>query len=123
MPGLVPPLVATVGINGKFSFFEKGSESDYYRGFKNSTGAYELDLGLVHDVSHAWREMRVITDIFCLAAVVLPNNSELVQKGMVNHWQGHLSKSKEVWYNEDKMKRSEQDPCKTYKLEPDCQKT
>ncbi|KAI9440955.1 copper radical oxidase [Lactarius indigo] len=75
MPGLVPPLVATVGINGKVSFLEKGSESDYYKGFKNSTGAYELDLSLVHDFSHAWREMHVKTDMFCSAAVILPDKA------------------------------------------------
>src|SRR6266702_811567 len=75
MPSLVPPLVATVGINGKVSFLEKGSESDYYKEFKNSTGAYELDLSLVHDSSHAWREMHVKTDIFCSAAIILPDKA------------------------------------------------
>ncbi|KAH8977310.1 hypothetical protein EDB86DRAFT_3005925 [Lactarius hatsudake] len=66
MPGFVPPLVATVGINGKVSFLEKGSESDYYRGFKNSTGAYELDSSFVHDFL-----MPGVRDMFCSAAVVL----------------------------------------------------
>jgi hypothetical protein len=50
------------------SFLEKGGT-----GFPNSTGAYELDLSLVNDFSHAWREMHVKTDVFCSAAVVLPD--------------------------------------------------
>ncbi|KAH8993021.1 copper radical oxidase [Lactarius akahatsu] len=74
VPGLVPPLLATVGINGKVSFLEKGSESGY-KEFENATSAYELDLSLVHDFSHAWREMHVKTDVFCSAAVVLPDKA------------------------------------------------
>ncbi len=74
MPGLVPPLVATVGINGKVSFLEKGSESNY-KEFKNASSAYELDLSLVHDFSHAWREMHVKTDVFCSAAIILPDKA------------------------------------------------
>ncbi|KAH9004837.1 copper radical oxidase [Lactarius deliciosus] len=74
VPGLVPPLLATVGINGKVSFLEKGSESGY-KEFENSSSAYELDLSLVHDFSHAWREMHVKTDVFCSAAVVLPDKA------------------------------------------------
>ncbi|KAI9440983.1 copper radical oxidase [Lactarius indigo] len=74
VPGLVPPLLATVGINGKVSFLEKGSESGY-KEFKNASSAYELDLSLVHDFSHAWREMHVKTDVFCSAAVVLPDKA------------------------------------------------
>ncbi|SRR6266702_4688416 len=75
MPGLVLPLVATVGINGKVSFLEKGIESGRFKEFKNSTGAYELDLSLAHDFSHAWREMHVKTDIFCSAAIILPDKA------------------------------------------------
>ncbi len=71
MPGLVPPLLATVGINGKVSFLEKFGTSE----FQNSTGAYELDLSLVHDFSHAWREMHVKSDVFCSGAVVLPDKA------------------------------------------------
>ena len=71
VPGLVPPLLATVGINGKVSFLEKGGTSEY----ANSTGAYELDLSLVNDFGHAWREMHVQTDVFCSAAVVLPDKA------------------------------------------------
>ena len=71
VPGLIPPLLATVGINGKVSFLEKGGTSE----FKNSTGAYELDLSLVNDFSHAWREMHVKTDVFCSGAVVLPDKA------------------------------------------------
>ena len=69
VPGLVPPLLATVGINGKVSFLEKGGTSE----FANSTGAYELDLSLVDNFDLAWREMHVQTDVFCSGAVVLPD--------------------------------------------------
>jgi hypothetical protein len=71
VPGLVPPLLATLGINGKVSFLEKGGTSE----FANSTGAYELDLSLVNDFKHAWREMHVKTDVFCSAAIVLPDKA------------------------------------------------
>jgi hypothetical protein len=71
MPGLVPPLLATVGINGKVSFLEKGGTSEY----PNSTGAYELDLSLVPNFDTAWRTMHVKTDVFCSGAVVLPDKS------------------------------------------------
>ena len=43
--------------------------------FKNSTGAYELDLSLVNDFSRAWREMHVKTDVWCSAAIVLPDKA------------------------------------------------
>jgi hypothetical protein len=69
IPGLVPPLLATVGINNKVSFLEKSGTSE----FPNSTGAYELDLSLVPDFNTAWREMHLQTDVFCSAAVVLPD--------------------------------------------------
>ena len=71
MPGLIPPLLATVGINGKVSFLEKAGSSE----FQNSTGAYELDLSLVQNFSLAWREMHVETDGFCSSAVVLPDKA------------------------------------------------
>ena len=71
MPGLVPPLLATVGINGKVSFLEKGGTSE----FANSTGAYELDLSLIPNFNTAWREMHVQTDVFCSGAVVLPDKA------------------------------------------------
>ncbi|KAI9457229.1 copper radical oxidase [Lactarius psammicola] len=71
MPGLIPPLLATVGINGKVSFLEKGGTSE----FPNSTGAYELDLSLVPDFNHAWREMHVKSDVFCSGAIVLPDKA------------------------------------------------
>jgi hypothetical protein len=67
----VPPLLATVGINGKVSFLEKSGTSE----FANSTGAYELDLSLVDDFGHAWREMHLQTDVFCSAAIVLPDKA------------------------------------------------
>ncbi|SRR6266702_1489237 len=71
MPGLIPPLLATVGINGKVAFLEKGGTSE----FPNSTGAYELDLSLVPDFNHAWREMHVKSDVFCSGSIVLPDKA------------------------------------------------
>jgi len=53
------------------SFLEKYKTSE----FKNSTGAYELDLSLVNDFNHAWREMHVKTDVWCSAAIVLPDKA------------------------------------------------
>ena len=53
------------------SFLEKYTTSE----FKNSTGAYELDLSLVDDFDHAWREMHVKTDVWCSAAIVLPDKA------------------------------------------------
>jgi hypothetical protein len=64
-------LIATVGKNGKVAFIEKFGTSE----FKNSTGAYELDLSLVDDFNHAWREMHVKTDVWCSAAIVLPDKA------------------------------------------------
>lgn len=67
--GLIVPLVATVGINGKVNFLEKFGTSE----FPNTTGAYELDLTLVNDFEHAWRELHVKSDVFCSASIVLPD--------------------------------------------------
>ena len=67
----MPPLLATVGINGKVSFLEKYGTSE----IQTSTGAYELDLSLVGDPSRAWRVMHVKTDVFCSGAVVLPDKA------------------------------------------------
>ena len=53
------------------SFLEKYTSSE----FGNSTGAYELDLSLVNDFNLAWREMHVRTDVFCSAAIVLPDKA------------------------------------------------
>ncbi|CAL1701840.1 unnamed protein product [Somion occarium] len=68
--GLVVPLVATVGINGKVNFLEKLGT-----GFPNSTGAYELDLTLVNDFEHAWRELHVHSDVFCSGSIILPDKA------------------------------------------------
>lgn len=68
--GLVVPLVATVGINGKVNFLEKLGT-----GFPNSTGAYELDLSLVDDFDHAWRALHVHSDVFCSGSLILPDKS------------------------------------------------
>jgi hypothetical protein len=65
------PLVATVGINNKVTFLEKTDSSH----FQNSSHAYELDLTLTSDNDHAWRQMHVKSDIFCSAALVLPDKA------------------------------------------------
>jgi hypothetical protein len=67
--GVVVPLVVTLGTNNKISMVEKFGTSEY----ANSTGAYELDLSLVDDFQHAWREMHVKSDVFCSASIVLPD--------------------------------------------------
>ncbi|KAH9946755.1 hypothetical protein B0H21DRAFT_388973 [Amylocystis lapponica] len=67
--GIVVPLVATIGINGKVSFVEKFGTSE----FDNSTGAYELDLSLTDDFNLAWRTMHVKSDVFCSGSIVLPD--------------------------------------------------
>ncbi|KAJ7659257.1 copper radical oxidase [Mycena polygramma] len=69
VPGVVVPLIATVGINGKVVFLEKDGTSE----FDNSTGAYELDLSLVNDFDKAWRTMHVKSDVFCSGSVILPD--------------------------------------------------
>ena len=74
MAGLIPPLIATLGVNGKVSFLEKGGTSE----FANSTGAYELDLSLVPNFNTAWREMHVQTDVFCSGALILPDKDARV---------------------------------------------
>ncbi|KAF7796994.1 hypothetical protein EIP86_008184 [Pleurotus ostreatoroseus] len=67
--GVVVPLLATLGINNKVAFLEKWGTSEFH----NSTGAYELDLTLVNNFTLAWRTMHVKTDVFCSAAIVLPD--------------------------------------------------
>ncbi|PSR84223.1 hypothetical protein PHLCEN_2v5511 [Hermanssonia centrifuga] len=67
--GVVVPLVVTLGINNKIAMVEKFGTSEY----KNSTGAYELDLSLVGNSSLAWRAMHVKSDVFCSGSIVLPD--------------------------------------------------
>ncbi|KAI0820881.1 hypothetical protein BC628DRAFT_1412846 [Trametes gibbosa] len=69
VPGVVVPLIVTLGINGKVSFVEKWGTSE----FDNSTGAYELDLSLVDNFEKTWRTMHVKSDVFCSAGLVLPD--------------------------------------------------
>ncbi|KAJ7113633.1 copper radical oxidase [Mycena epipterygia] len=69
VPGVVVPLIATLGINNKVTFLEKDGTSE----FANSTGAYELDLSLVGTFSKAWRTMHVKSDVFCSGSVILPD--------------------------------------------------
>ncbi|KAJ7487362.1 galactose oxidase [Mycena galericulata] len=71
VPGVVVPLIATVGINGKVTLLEKWGTSE----FANSTGAYELDLSLVDNFDLAWRAMHVKSDVFCSGAVTLPDKA------------------------------------------------
>lgn len=66
---MVVPLIATLGVNNKVSFLEKGGTSE----FPNSTGAYELDLSLTQNFSAAWRTMHVKTDVFCSGSIILPD--------------------------------------------------
>jgi hypothetical protein len=70
VPGIVVPLVATVGINDKVTFLEKTGT-----GFANSSGGYELDLSLVNDPDwrKAYREMHLKTDVFCSGSIILPD--------------------------------------------------
>ncbi|KAK2464992.1 hypothetical protein APHAL10511_003068 [Amanita phalloides] len=68
VPGVVVPLIATVGKNNKVTFLEK-----HGTGPPNSTGAYELDLSLVNNFSAAWRTMNTKTDVFCSGSLILPD--------------------------------------------------
>ncbi|KAG6836636.1 hypothetical protein H0H93_005663 [Arthromyces matolae] len=70
VPGVVVPLIATLGINNKVTFLEKAGT-----GFPNSTGAYELDLSLVSNFSATWREMHLKSDVFCAGSVILPDKA------------------------------------------------
>ncbi|RDB22030.1 hypothetical protein Hypma_011026 [Hypsizygus marmoreus] len=70
VPGVVIPLISTLGINNKITFLEKAGT-----GFPNSTGAYELDLSLVSNFSAAYREMHVKSDVFCAGSVILPDKA------------------------------------------------
>lgn len=90
-PGVVIPLISTVGINGKISFLEKTGASylvfDRYpcavvlsnlsgtSSFENSTGGYEYDISRAHDFSIAYREMHPRTDVLCGASIVLPDRA------------------------------------------------
>ncbi|KAL8719798.1 MAG: hypothetical protein Q9225_003233 [Loekoesia sp. 1 TL-2023] len=74
VPGVVVPLITTVGVNGKITFVEKAGT-----GPPNSTGAFELDPSLAggpDPVSTAWRKMRGLkTDVFCSAGLTLPDKA------------------------------------------------
>ncbi|KAI0697984.1 copper radical oxidase [Cytidiella melzeri] len=69
VPGVVVPLVVTLGVNNKVAMLEKSGTSE----FANSTGAYELDLTLVDHFDLAWREMHVKSDVFCSGSIILPD--------------------------------------------------
>jgi hypothetical protein len=43
--------------------------------FPNSTGAYELDLTLTQQFDKAWREMHLVSDVFCAGSVILPDKA------------------------------------------------
>ena len=66
--GVIVPLIATPGVNGKVTFLEK-----WGTGPPNTTGAYELDLNLLNNFTAAWRPMHVQTDVFCSGGLTLPD--------------------------------------------------
>jgi hypothetical protein len=70
IPGVVIPLITTLGINDKVVFMEKSGT-----GAPNTTGTYELDLTRANDYLNAWRPLHVKTDIFCAAGVTLPDKA------------------------------------------------
>lgn len=70
IPGVVIPLITTLGINDKVVFMEKSGT-----GAPNTTGTYELDLTLTNDYIRAFRPLSVKTDIFCAAGVTLPDKA------------------------------------------------
>ncbi|KAJ7482564.1 hypothetical protein FB451DRAFT_1084926 [Mycena latifolia] len=67
---VVVPLIATVGVNNKVTFLEKGAALLF---LTLSAGAYELDLSLVDDFDKAWRTMHVKSDVFCSGSITLPD--------------------------------------------------
>ena len=68
--GVCIPLMTMQSITGKVTFLEK-----WGTGEPNSTGAYELDLSLVSQPFKPWREMHVLTDVFCAAGTILPDKA------------------------------------------------
>ncbi|KAL8738031.1 MAG: hypothetical protein Q9190_008053, partial [Brigantiaea leucoxantha] len=71
VPGVVVPLITTLGVNGKITFTEK-----HGTGPPNSTGAFELDPSQVDNFSQAWRTMKGLkTDVFCSAGLTLPDKA------------------------------------------------
>ncbi|OCK77835.1 copper radical oxidase [Lepidopterella palustris CBS 459.81] len=68
--GVIVPLIATPGINGKVTFLEK-----YGTGPPNTTGAYELDLKQLNNFTGAWRPMHVKSDVFCSGGLTLPDKA------------------------------------------------
>jgi len=70
IPGVVIPLITTLGINDKVVFMEKSGT-----GAPNTTGTYELDLTMQNNYIQAFRPLSVKTDIFCAAGVTLPDKA------------------------------------------------
>lgn len=68
--GVVIPLMAQHGVNGKVTFVEK-----FGTGPPNSTGSYELDVTQVNNLARAWRTLHVKTDVFCSAGLILPDKA------------------------------------------------
>ncbi|KAI4254185.1 MAG: hypothetical protein LQ352_003232 [Teloschistes flavicans] len=82
VPGVVVPLITTVGVNGKIMFVEKAGT-----GPANSTGAFELDPSQVGNFSAAWRTLKGLkTDVFCSAGLVLPD--KVGRQITVGGWSG-----------------------------------
>lgn len=67
--GLIIPLIAQPAVNGKVTFLEKFGTSPA----ANSTGAYELDLASLDNMTAAWRPMHVKSDVFCAGGLTLPD--------------------------------------------------
>ena len=95
IPGLIPPLTATLGKNGKVSFLEKFGTSE----FSNSTGAYELDISLAphipahHDMTRlidARTLNRSLSQFVALHKLFLPREMKHVWRSLrdsVPHYQ------------------------------------
>ena len=82
VPGVVVPLITTVGVNGKITFVEKAGT-----GAPNSTGAFELDPTLANNFTAAWRTMHGLkTDVFCSAGLTLPD--KVGRQITVGGWSG-----------------------------------
>lgn len=65
------PLISVVGINDKVVFVEKhGTQVN-----NNSSGSFEFDPTLAPQYGTAFRELRLKTDAFCSASLVLPDKA------------------------------------------------
>ncbi|KAJ2980318.1 hypothetical protein NUW58_g6975 [Xylaria curta] len=65
------PLISVVGINEKVVFVEKHGTQVY----DNSSGSFEFDPTLAPQYGTAFRELKLKTDVFCSASLVLPDKA------------------------------------------------